>query len=335
MGSRQADCKVRNGDEAVKHLSTMNKQCYLCQSTNLTVLRTRLRHDVERDVWCCGECDLVYLSPRQSDLKEYYAGSYRKMYSPVIGQQLTSRQTFEIYYPLQSSRLEELKDFLKPKSRVLDIGCSSGHFLYAVKDKVKECVGIEFNKSDAQFVNTELGIKTYTEPIHETDLPHGYFDVITVLQVLEHVDDPIRFLGSLVPYLSDGGHLVVEVPNIQDALLSVYKIEAYADFWYREPHAFYYSPKTLMQLLRKAGFDGSTRTLQRYNVLNQMNWIFTAVPQSSVGIGMSVPNLVTEENNAVQREINDWVRKADQEYRAILTRHDRGDCILFTGQKAR
>jgi len=242
--------------------------CYLCSSDNFRVVSNKLRYGEPRNVLECRECRLICLEQKNTSLKEYYRDHYRKLYTPIIGKKLSSREIFEMYLPYQQMRIDELQSILNrglnPEMRVLEIGCSAGHFLYAMKKHVKECVGIEYNSEDAEFVSCELGIRSYTEPIENTDIPSQYFDLVAILQVLEHIADPIGFLSTVSRYLKRGGYLCVEVPNVQEVLLSVYSISPYRDFYFKEPHIFYYSPSTLEMVMDRAGFSGTMKTVQRY-----------------------------------------------------------------------
>lgn len=309
--------------------------CYLCNIDSLKLIRTKLRHGISRRVLECQNCGIIYLEPKEIIAKDYYEHTYRKFYTPVIGKVLSSRETFEIYLPYQQRRIEELKHILNPRMKALDVGCSAGHFLFALKDYVQECIGIEFNNEDAKFVNKKLGIKTYTTPIQNTDIPFEYFDLITAFQVLEHIDDPIKVLSILYKYLKPEGYIYIEVPNIQDALISLYHIKSYADFWFREPHIFYYSPKTLSMVLERSGFSGNTKTIQNYNFINQINWILTGRPQKSADIGMSIPRLINSDSvdKTIKEKFNRWIKRVDEEYKQLLNRYDLGDSILFIGKK--
>jgi len=270
-------------------------------------------------------------------MKDYYNQDYRKLYTPVIGKALSAREMFEFYLPYQQERIDEIKHILNSKMKVLDVGCSTGHFLYALRDCVQECIGIEFNREDAIFVNEELGIKTYTEPIQDTDIPLEYFDLVTVYQVLEHINDPIEFLTTIYKYLKPDGFICIEVPNIQDALISVYNIKSYSDFWFREPHVFYFSPKTLSMILERSGFSGSTKTVQAYNFINHVNWILTGEPQKSANKSMSMPRLIDSGsvNPAIRTEFNSWIQRVDKEYKQLLIKHNLGENIVFIGKKER
>jgi len=311
------------------------KRCYLCNSDNLKVIKTKLRYDINREVFACRNCDLVFLEPKNAELKKYYNDAYRKIYSPVLGKLLDSKEIFDMYLPFQQQRIDRIKYILNSDMRVLEIGCSSGHFLYSIKNKVRECVGIEFNEENAEFVNKKLGIKVYTDSIEKTDLAEKSFDLIILYFTLEHIEDPINLLKIVSKYLKDDGKLVIEVPNIQDSLLSIYNIEEYSDFWFREPHTFYFSLKTLKKVTEKAGFVGNIKTFQEYNILNQMNWILKKEPQKSVDMGMSIPQLIESNsvNKSIKDEFNKWIIKINKEYCELLNKHELGENLLFIGRK--
>ena len=311
----------------------MGRQCYLCGESNVEVIRTKLRYDIRRNVLKCKDCGLVFLEKKEINLREYYAKDYRKLYTPVIGKEVSPSERFDIYLPFQKSRIEDIRPYLKPNMKALDIGCSSGYFLYALKDFVQECVGIELNKSDVEFARRKCGIKVYDCPLEETDIPLEYFDIVFMFDVLEHIEDPIQFLRTVRRYIKPEGYIYLEVDNINDSLLSIYGIEEYADFYYREPHLFYFSPKTLRNVAEKGGFLGETKTMQQYNFINQINWLLTGKPQSSASEGMSIPVLVT--SNQVSDEIrsafNQWIKKVDSGYKELLNKYNVGDVVVFRG----
>lgn len=308
--------------------------CYLCQHEQLETIRTRLRHDVERNVFRCQSCSLIFLDPKLIDADTFYGVEYRNTYTPVIGEVLNSRATYDMYKPFQMARVERLGSLINADARVLDIGCSAGHFLSTIKPLVKECVGIEYNRENAAFVNGELGIKVYTDPIEKTDLTPETFDVITLYQMFEHVADPLPFLQTLARYLKPGGSLCIEVPNVDEALISIYRSQPFADFSFREPHLFYYSPKTLPLMAKNAGLVGTTRTIQRINFLNHIHWIMTGQPQKGPDIHMAPSRLLPDDGGrGIAADLNNWMRKVDNEYGEILTRYDVGESVWFIGKK--
>ena len=308
--------------------------CYLCSGRSLTVLRTKLRHGITRNVLECRDCGLVYLQPGKEDLRRFYSEDYRDKHSPVLGKRLTCREIFEAHLPFQEVRVKRLEPVLKPSFRVMDIGCSTGQFLYAIKDHVREAVGLEINREEARFAHEELGFRIYTEPLADADIPAEHFDLVTLFHVLEHIDDPIALLKTALRYLKPDGYLCLEVPNLEDALLSLHQVREYENFWYREPHIFYFSTETLSSVLRRSGYHGEIRSVQRYSLLNHLNWRSTGAPQKSMDDGMSSPTLLPaiSEKAEGREEINEWFRGVDQQYKTLLEKHGIGDSLFFLGE---
>ena len=276
---------------------------------------------------------MVFLEPKTADIQKYYGDEYRKKHSPVIGRALDSQEIFDIYLPYQEARVKRLEHILRPDMKVLDIGCSAGHFMHALKDRVQECIGLEYNIENAEFIKEKLGLKVYSTPINETDLPLEYFDLITAFQMFEHVDKPFEFLHNISKYLKKDGYLCIETTNVEDALLDVYELKEYADFWYREPHLFNYSPKTLKLILQRAGFDGEVGTIQRINFLNHMNWVLNKAPQRGADIHMAAPKLFEKLDSPIKQEIDDLIQETDKRYREILNKYKKGESLLFIGKK--
>lgn len=309
-------------------------KCYFCQSSNPKIIRNKVRFDIPRNVLYCHNCSLIFLEPQSRDLQKYYREEYRGKYGPSVGKGAASKELFDAYYPLQAARLEVIGKYLGKEKRVLDIGCSAGHFLYAIKPFVKECIGIELNEDNAQFVERELGMKVYTKPIEETDLPKEYFDVIFCFHTLEHMDDPLKFLKTVKDYLKNNGLICIMVPNIDEALLSVYKLNEFADQSYREPHLFYFSSKTLGMLMEAAGYKGETSFFQGYNFLNHIHWLDVKGPQKDAK-GVLDPILVESKQapKEIKNELDEWIRKVDKEYKRILVRYNVADILMFVGKK--
>lgn len=313
----------------------MGRECYLCGKSNIEVIRTKLRHDIRRNVLKCQDCGLVFLEKKSRNLRDYYEKDYRRLYSPVIGKEVSPGERFDIHLPFQQSRIEDIRPYLKPDMKALDIGCSSGYFLYVLKDLVQECIGIELNKSDVEFARRKCGVKIYDRPLEETDIPLEYLDIVFMFDVLEHIEDPIQFLKTVRRYIKPEGYIYIEVDNINDSLISIYGIKEYSDFYYREPHLFYFSPETLRMVAERGGYSGETKTMQQYNFMNQINWILTGRPQGSLSEGMSIPALVVSNkvSDKIRGAFNEWIKKVDSEYKELLNRYSVGDVVVFRGRK--
>src|SRR3989339_185208 len=310
--------------------------CTLCQSTHLTVIRKKLRYDIERDVLRCEQCDYVFLRPLEEKEKDFYEEkTYRNTYGPDLTKKSNSQEIFDTYFPYQKQIISCIEPLLRPDMRVLDVGCSTGHFLAALKGKVNVRVGLELSQDAVDFIRAHLDFPVYGDPIEEAAIAEGPFDLITSLQVVEHVKDPVAFLRAIGTHLKPGGYLYLEVPNLHDILLDHYHIPGYADFYFREPHISYFTKNTFQDAIDKAGFVGTMGNVQRYNFLNHLHWKITGGPQPNFGLGNSDPILIDHEKDIspVAQDFNTFFRRADEEYRALIEKHWLGESLTFLGQK--
>jgi 2-polyprenyl-3-methyl-5-hydroxy-6-metoxy-1,4-benzoquinol methylase len=257
------------------------------------------------------------------------------MYGPNLTKTASAKERFDTYFPYQGEIIKKIDHLLKPDMSVLDVGCSAGFFLSALKGRVKKRVGVELNPTDVLFIKKNLDFKVYDKPLGELEINEGPFDLITSFQVLEHVDNPIEFLKTISKNLKTNGWLYLELPNINDVLLSVFQEPAYENFYYREPHVSYFSAKTLKRALSQAGFKGIIKTSQRYNLLNHLNWHLNHQPQANFTLGNSSPILIKNKNvkPSIARQFNNFITKADRDYKKIVEKNGLGESLCFLGKK--
>ena len=274
---------------------------------------------------------MVYLEPRS--MRQFYTGkAYRRKYGPVLGKASAARAVFEMYRPHQEPIVDEIRSILRKNMKVLDVGCSAGQFLDSLKGHVDLRVGLELSANEVAFIRKVLRFPVYNMPIEEAEIKEGPFDLVTCLQTLEHVENPVDFLRHLAKNLKKDGYLYLELPNIDDVLLTHYHVRGYEDFYYREPHLSYFSKKTLRAALEKAGFSGEIKTVQRYNFLNHVHWIQSGTPQPNFAIGNSTPALGAKKSR-VGKELNSFIRKTDNQYKKLLEKYDLGESLTFLGKK--
>lgn len=311
------------------------QKCMLCQSKEYEVVRNSLRYGIKRRVLKCRECGLLYQESPSLDKKFYSRKDYRKTYGPDLKRSFTSREMFDTCLPFQQEIINEISGILKPNMKVLEVGCSAGYFLTSLKKLVGERIGLELSRDAVNFIRKNLDFKVYSEPIEKAKIKEGPFDLIVSTQVIEHTDDPLAFLKNIAKNLKPGGYLYLELPNISNALLATYQIPGYKDFYYVEPHLWYFSSETLKLLLNKAGFKGSIKTVQRYTFLNHLHWFFCNKPQDNFVIGNSAPVLIKGDNvdKEVKKDLNDFIKKVDKEYKQILIKHGIGESLSFLGKK--
>lgn len=274
-------------------------------------------------------------SKTDTEIKNYYRENYRREFKPEIENDSAPEDLFNFYVNFQQERLKLLKPFFSKKKRLLEIGCSAGMFLYHVRDKFKEVVGLDFDHSSAEYASKKCGCAVYTDNLIDAPLQKRSFDVISLSQTLEHVGSPLEFLLQVREYLSKEGILYIEVPNLYDALLSTYSVPYYQEFYYHSAHLYYFSKKSLGLLLQKAGISGNFHFTQDYNILNHFYWMHNNRPQASCIPGLSKPEFLFQEkvNRDVKDRLNSFLDMMDKKYKKMLSQLEITSNISFIGKE--
>lgn len=96
--------------------------------------------------------------------------------------------------------------------KILDIGCGSGVMLSAL-DKAGQVYGMDMSEDAIDFSKRVFNgeVKQGTLP-EKVPYPEEYFDLITALDVIEHIDRDLDSLKSMCSHLVPGGKLIITVP---------------------------------------------------------------------------------------------------------------------------
>lgn len=192
----------------------------------------------------CRKCGLVYVNPRTAS-KLIIKGYSEAVDERYVSQGKGRTATFE-------AGMDLIERHASKKGRLLDVGCAAGFFLNVAKKRGWETYGVEPGRWLADWGNKKFGLKIKPCTLRKARFPSNYFDVVTMWDVLEHVPDPKGELREAYRVLKKGGLLVVNFPNIGSKLARL----AGRKWWFLlSVHLYYFTPKTLKQMLEKTGFD--------------------------------------------------------------------------------
>lgn len=153
-----------------------------------------------------------------------------------------------------------------------------GGVLHRLRDVASEVYGVELERAMCEALNAE-DIRCYPS-IDDAVAEHkGDIDILTMFHVLEHLDNPVEMLEKMKSLLKPDGVMIIEVPNADDALLSLYENVSFADFTFWSAHLYLYTNATLKSLIAKVGLK--TRfvgQIQRYPLSNTLYWLAKGKP---------------------------------------------------------
>lgn len=165
----------------------------------------------------------------------------------IVYERMAAHDTTHWWY---RARREILSDYLTrwgglPKdARILEIGCGTGHNLPMLA-RFGEVDAIEIDETAGKFAAERLGKPIGTSPLPElAGVETGKYDLVAVLDVIEHVEDDVAALKSIAERLKPGGKILITVPAHQ-WMWSAHDVVNH--------HKRRYSKNTLTAALSKAG----------------------------------------------------------------------------------
>jgi len=242
--------------------------CYLCGSQKYTVCPGKVRDNNTLEVRRCEQCGLVFLSSSDHISDDFYEQSGMHDHGDVDMESWLKESAWD-----DCRRFNSLQRLIENKS-VLDVGCGNGGFLYLAKSAALSVAGVELERTAREFVaSRRIPVSRSLGELSEC------YDVITLFHVLEHIKDPRNFISQLARRLTDQGQIIIEVPNADDALLSLYHNDPFANFTYWSCHLHLYSQATLSLLAKQSGLKVNyIKQVQRYPLSNHLYWLANGRP---------------------------------------------------------
>jgi 2-polyprenyl-3-methyl-5-hydroxy-6-metoxy-1,4-benzoquinol methylase len=214
------DCPVCGGNDAAAYL----------QKGELRLVR-------------CRRCSMIYANPVPA---EYASGQY---YDQAGTDYYLSPAKLESDYA--TVRFErELRVFRKhcPGGAVLDVGCSSGAFLFHLTQRFPGCyqiLGTDVSGPPLDYAESR-GVAVVRGNFLEQDFRQQQFDAVTFWAVVEHLLEPKPFLAKAWSLLKPSGLCFVLVPNMKS--LAARALGARYRYLYPQ-HLNYFTKATLAKLV--------------------------------------------------------------------------------------
>ena len=142
---------------------------------------------------------------------------------------------------------------LAPEARtVLDIGAGTGLLCLAAKERGLEAVGVEPSKWAVDVARNQNDVEVLDGVFPHPQLSGHRFDVITIVDVIEHVSNPAALLRDVVAAMTPGAVLAVTTPDVQSLAA---RLMGRRWWHYRVAHVCYFSRKTMRLALEHAGLS--------------------------------------------------------------------------------
>ncbi len=222
------------------------KECPLDGDCLWEPLYSSTHGNFQLPIQICKTCGFQTQFPRpdQESLytEEYYTGGQEFSYRDERKTEIYDRYVW-------FARIRNISRF-RSSGNFLDIGCSFGGFLQCAKESGYTPYGVEISPFAAKQAEAR-GFKVWQGQFLDADLPENFFDVITLIEVIEHLENPKLVFDKLGKILKPNGLLLLQTANFDGWQAR----EAGQSYHYYLPgHVYYYSSDLLRKILANRGF---------------------------------------------------------------------------------
>jgi 2-polyprenyl-3-methyl-5-hydroxy-6-metoxy-1,4-benzoquinol methylase len=210
----------------------------------------QFRNGLRLNIYRCADCGHRWL-PATADQQRQIELSYSREYAGF--------RMDEHFNSVVTRELEQrIGAIARPPARLLDVGCGNGEFLAAATRFGYQAKGIDISegavalacekKLDAiagDFLTQEFG---------------DHYSLVTMWDVLEHLQNPFQFVSRARELLHEQGALVIKVPSYGSANFALlHAAKSRSSVLLGAPdHVQYFTKESLSRLLHRAGFDHLT-----------------------------------------------------------------------------
>ena len=147
-------------------------------------------------------------------------------------------------------RFKFIQKFIR-SGKLFDLGAGWGHFMLAGKELGYDVYGVEISEQPYLYCVNDLKLPVDHIDFFEMD-ESKKFDIITMWDVLEHIDKADEFLAKCSKLTKPDGYLFLQVPQIDS-----YFAKRHKDNWKMMglDHVNYFGKQTITKILERNGYE--------------------------------------------------------------------------------
>lgn len=218
-----------------------------------------------KDYLLCERCKTLVLSewPQEGvftveqDHQDFYGKSYwfehqenDLQFGNIIARARTDIPERILYW------LGTLLKYKLPPGETLELGCSHGGFVSVLQWAGFQASGLELSPWVVDFARQTFQIPMYQGRLEDQNIRAGSLDAVILMDVLEHLPDPVSTISTAAALLKEDGVLIIQTPCYPEghSFESLQSENSPFLLMFQPPeHVYLFSQASVQQLLRQSG----------------------------------------------------------------------------------
>lgn len=222
-------------------------RCPICNNKNIQTTVIFNRTPVLR----CASCSAEFLEDYEQNRDHLYCQSYYDSWNLNVEEKNEpTRQIKYLTFKNLLDSFEKIGGILEGK-RFLDIGCATGYMLDVAKDKGCDVYGVELSEWACRQAGRRHS-NVFNKSIEQCSFDCDFFDIITMTDVLEHVNSPHILFPEIKRILKPGGNIILTSP---DNFSWSRRLLGRKWFQFKDEHIIYYNKKALSHISARYGLE--------------------------------------------------------------------------------
>lgn len=193
-------------------------------------------------------------SDNEEDLygKQYWTEHVKKLGFPDIFERSKADLTERSLYWLKS-----ILEYRLPPAKTLELGCAHGGSVYLQRMAGYDATGAEMSPWLCQYATSTFDVPMLCGDIESIDIPRASFDIVILMDVLEHFVDPLRSLNHIVDVLAEDGLVVIQTPAFRSVEKSYEQMKSEGEMFVlhmkEDEHLYLFNEESVRQLFDRVG----------------------------------------------------------------------------------
>jgi 2-polyprenyl-3-methyl-5-hydroxy-6-metoxy-1,4-benzoquinol methylase len=154
--------------------------------------------------------------------------------------------------------LRTLLKYRLPPGRTLELGCAHGGFVALMRQSGFDASGLELSPWLVEYAHTTFNIPMLKGSLEEQTLPENSLDLIVLMDVLEHLPDPVGTMSQALSLLKPDGLLLIQTPSYQENVSYEEmrdKKDHFLDHLKPLEHLFLFSQRAAREMFHRLGIE--------------------------------------------------------------------------------